>query len=63
VLFIGLITLLLLVVMGGISVGLAIIAPWWLGYAVLLLLNTAASAGIYSWMLTLAEKKYRQYEL
>jgi ABC-2 type transport system permease protein len=63
VLFIMLITLLFIAIMGVVSVGLYFIAPWWLGYSILLLLVSASSALLYLWLLTVAEKKYRQYEL
>jgi hypothetical protein len=61
--FIMLITLLFMAITGGISVSLALFAPWWLGYSILLLFVTAISVSLYLWILTLAEKKYRQYEL
>lgn len=63
VLFIMIITLLFMAITGGISVGLAFFAPWWLGYSILLLFVTGISVSLYLWILTLAEKKYRQYEL
>ncbi len=63
VLFNMLSTLIFMLVMGGVSVALALIAPWWLGYSILLLLVTAVSAGLYHWLLSLSEKKYREYEL
>jgi ABC-2 type transport system permease protein len=63
VLFIMLITLLFMAITGGISVGLALFAPWWLGYSILLLLISAITVSLYLWIMTLAEKKYRQYEL
>jgi ABC-2 type transport system permease protein len=63
VLFIMLIALIFIAIMGAISVGLYFIAPWWLGYSILLLLVSASSALLYLWILTVAEKKYRQYEL
>ncbi len=63
VLFIMVITILFLAIMAGVSVGLGFIVPWWLGYSILLLLVTAVSVSLYLWILTLAEKKYRQYEL
>jgi len=63
VLFIMLITMLFLAVMGGVSVGLSFIAPWWLGCSILLLLVTTISVGLYLWILSLAENNYKHYEI
>lgn len=63
VLFMMLITLLFMAIMGTISVGLYFIAPWWLGYAILLVLVTVSSTLLYLWLLTVAEKKYLDYEI
>lgn len=63
VLFIMLITIIFLAIMAGVSVGLYMFAPWWLGYSLLLLLATVISAGLYFRILSIAERKYQHYEL
>jgi len=63
VLFIMLITLIFLAIMAGIAGGLYMIAPWWLGYPLLLLLVTSMAAILYFRLQSIAERKYRHYEL
>ena len=63
VLFIMLITIIFLAIMAGISVGLYMIVPWWLGYSLLLFLVTChLSRSLFSHPL-IAERKYQHYEL
>lgn len=63
VLFIMLITLIFLAIMAGIAVGLYMIAPWWLGYPLLLLLVTSMAAILYFRLQSIAERKYQHFEL
>ncbi|MGB4429439.1 MAG: hypothetical protein WBI48_07395, partial [Thermacetogeniaceae bacterium] len=63
VLFIMLISMIFLAIMAGICVGLYLIVPWWLGYSLLLLLVASISAGLYFRIQSIAERKYRYYEL
>jgi ABC-2 type transport system permease protein len=55
------VTLTFLLAAAAVSFVMVFVLPWWLGYTVLLVLTSGLTVGVYKYMLSLAEKRYREF--